>query len=213
MIMQEMDPDVQAGFEAFRTWYASADPILQLIAIIVGCIIVGLVAYGVFYVLIQIVKGVFWLIGTILKAVFFGYAVMIYTMITIFIKLPITALSKGNVDAMFREFENNVEDFAHKVFGTEDTKQTEKKIETRVVEVPLNASPTNPTVSIPKTIIATKIVQPASPIVYYCTGCGQPFTVRMQSLLSQRTKVFCEHCGEAFTLENNLPRPLNTEVQ
>jgi DNA-directed RNA polymerase subunit RPC12/RpoP len=211
--MQEIDPEVQAGFEAFRTWYAGADPILQLISIIVGCIFVGFIAYGVFYILIQIVKGIFWLIGTIMKAIFFGYAVMIYTMITIFIKLPITALSKGNVDAMFKEFEYNVEDFAHKVFGSEEKKDSVKKNDTYTVEVPFNPSPVDPKVSIPKTIISAKVVQPASSIVYYCTGCGQPFTARMQSLLSQRTKVFCEHCGEAFALENNLPRPLNTEVQ
>jgi DNA-directed RNA polymerase subunit RPC12/RpoP len=158
--------------------------------------------YGVAWLVGHAVYGVFWLTAEILKATFMGLIIMHYALFKVFVMLPLVAIFDKHFElgAYFEEFGHNVEDFVERVYPP-------AKNEKENTPVPAPAPSIQVIVQTAPAAAQPTPVQPATP-AFHCSNCGDAFTPRMALLLKEKKVCFCEHCGQRFVEENNLPLPV-----
>ena len=174
-------------------------------------------AVAVVYLVIQILKAVFWLVYQVIKLTIYLHVLLAYSLIWLFIILPVELIfSNKRMSESWAEFKKNFKAITNGFYPPA------KKIEVPAAAAQPAAAPAPTYIIIPAAVAATttpttppkvKIAQiPQTPapesIKFHCSNCGQEFSRSMGSLLAQKGQAYCEHCGQAYGMEGQIPYPI-----
>jgi hypothetical protein len=182
-----------SGIDAIQ-WFQALSLELQ----IVSGILFVLLMVGIVYLTIQLIRLVLWITYQLIKINIAITVIYVYSIISLFIILPIDLLFK---DKRLSDIANNYGEKVKKIFFgfyPKLKKKTDEKPEQ-------SAEKPEPVVSQPVAPVKTIIAQP---IKFHCSSCGAKFTPTMKGALTTRNQVFCEQCGQGFSLVNQVPQPV-----
>ncbi|UYP47719.1 hypothetical protein NEF87_004004 [Candidatus Lokiarchaeum ossiferum] len=207
----------------------------DIVSMIVGITIAVLVSILALWLTFQILKLTFWSLAVFFRALFLGLAILLYTLILVFITAPIGMIFQGkNLLDIMNDYAENLKDIVY-IFYPELEKWINKKI---VKSAPVATVPIRQSLPVrihPKrTIRPVKVVKPivqsppksrmnemdaktiivknpselqTSAAKFFCTDCGSEFTPIMSGLLQTKNTAFCQKCGKRFNYEHGLPVP------
>jgi hypothetical protein len=232
MIFQTVFPDqLIALYNQFLSWFLALSipgQFLTAIFIILGCIAVGYIIYGSFWLAFQIIK------ASIVTSV-----IMIYLTITGIILTIELIADRTRLEDDWAEVCYNVKYFLGKAYprqdealpmkpvrkvaqasvGTQSVSQVQtrsqqppviiiRRDELKTVQEPKTAQEATATysenkLSIPEQRFDSDIQEQSHPAPqaineYFCPSCGNKFSPRMVNVLKDQPFTFCEHCGEKF---------------
>ncbi|MCF2141683.1 MAG: hypothetical protein K9W44_16645 [Candidatus Lokiarchaeota archaeon] len=194
------------------------------IGIIASCIIIVLAVYLTFYIIIELIEFGYWIGIQSFKAMGIGLFIVGYTLIFIFLILPLDLISPyKSVSDSFLIYAKNIEKNVYlfypklekRIKKTIKNQKGEKRQKTilpydapaispktrRIIDEPINNK------SVKSQISNSRIPEYNIP-KFYCSKCGKPFTPLMISLLNKKNETFCEICGQKYKERNNIPVPI-----
>ncbi|WP_457557746.1 hypothetical protein [Candidatus Harpocratesius sp.] len=194
------------------------------IGIIASCIIIVLAVYLAFYITVELIEFGYWIGVQTIKAIGIGLFITGYTLIFIFLILPLDLISSHKyISESFLIYARNIEKNVYlfypklekrikKTFKEQNEEKRQKDI--LPYDAPAISPKTRRIISEP---IKNKTVRTEAPTLkipkyniqkYYCSKCGKPFTPLMITLLNKKNETFCEICGQKYREKNNVPVPI-----
>lgn len=194
------------------------------VGIIASCTIIVLAVYLAFYITIELIELAYWISVQSIKASWVGMTIIFYSLIFLYIIIPIDAISPNRRLAdSFHIYAKNLEkvffNFYPKLEKAIEKRNAKKKKEHPSV-LPYESAAISPKtrriaqeqVKQDELTAQTVIIShPPKPVTngYHCSKCGKPFTRMMNILLSKKKETFCESCGQLFYEQNSIPIPVS----
>lgn len=217
-----MEPNIESEaalqWGAVMAWFDALPLGFQILYLVLSIVITVAVFTLVYYLL----KAIFWLVYQVIKFHIFLVIFITYNVLEAFLIAPIELIFQNkHISEIWGEYKKNMKNVALAFYGTKKTEipQTAQTTPvapayaTTMMVMPVSALPA--AMAVAAAAPTVKVIQAkvpkaefAEPLVYHCAACGEKFSPLMSQLLSQKHQAFCEHCGQGYRSEGNVPYPV-----